>query len=100
MISTINVGTLNRMIYEIKIKRKLENSIKKLPITIQKKFSRLILDLRDKGPEQPSWPNYSKLSKNEYHCHLGYSWVACWKHEKKSIIIEVYYVGSREKAPY
>jgi hypothetical protein len=77
------MGTLNQMIYEIKIKRKLEKSLKKLPIAIQKKFSLLILDLRDKGPEQTSWPNYSKLGKNEYHCHLGYSWAACWKHKIK-----------------
>lgn len=88
------------MIYEIKIKRKLEKNLNKLPLMVQKKFFRLVLDLRDKGPEQPNWPNYSKLSPNEYHCHLRYSWVACWKHEKKSILIEVYYVGSREKAPY
>ena len=88
------------MIYEVKIKRKLERSLTKLPMFIQKKFLRLVLDLRDNGPEQPSWPNYSKLGSKEYHCHLGYSWVACWKHEKSTIIIEVYYVGSREKAPY
>ena len=88
------------MICEIKIKKKVEKNLKKLPLPIQKKLGRLVLDLRDKGPEQPNWPNYSKLHVNKYHCPLSYSWVACWEHEKNSIIIEVYYVGSREKAPY
>ena len=40
-----------------------------------------------------------QLSKNEYHCHLNYRYVACWRHEKNTITIEVYYVGSREQAP-
>ncbi len=63
-------------------------------------MSVLVLDLKDTGPEQPKWQNYSKLSSTEYHCHLGTSWVACWKHDKDTISIEVYYVGSREKSPY
>ena len=88
------------MPYEVKIKRKIEKGLEKLPVLIQKKLVRLLLDLRDKGPMQPNWPNYSKLNKEEYHCHLGRSWVACWRNEKETIIIEVYYVGSREKAPY
>ena len=63
-------------------------------------MSVLVLDPKDKGPEQPGWQNYSKLSETEYHCHLGTSWVARWEHNEDSINIEVYYVGSREKAPY
>jgi hypothetical protein len=31
---------------------------------------------------------------------LTYHYVACWRHEKETIIIEVYYVGSREDAPF
>ena len=73
------------MEYDIQVKKKLIKAIEKLPLIVQKKFGRLILDLRDKGPEQPNWPNFSKLDKNEYHYHLGYSWVDCWRHEKKSI---------------
>jgi len=41
-----------------------------------------------------------KLSEIEYHCHLTYHYVACWRHEKETIILEVYYVGSREDAPF
>jgi hypothetical protein len=67
---------------------------------VQKKLAILANDLRDLGPVQPTWPNYSKLSPTEYHCHLERSWVACWRHEQQTRVIEVYYVGSREKAPY
>jgi len=86
--------------YNVVTKKKILKGFKKLPVWVQKKTAALVNDLKDKGPEQPNWQNYSKLSKTEYHCHLGTSWVACWKHEKGTIIIEVYYVGSREKAPY
>ena len=86
--------------YDVSIKRKVLKKLNKLPLWVQKKMALLTKDLRDLGPEQPRWQNYSKLSSIEYHCHLSTSWVACWKHESDTIEIEVYYVGSREKAPY
>ena len=88
------------MEYNIVIKKKVVKSLRKLPVWVQKKMAVLANDLKEKGPEQPTWQNYSKLSQEEYHCHLGVSWVACWKHQSETIIIEVYYAGSREKAPY
>ncbi len=78
----------------------MAKGLRKLPIWVQKKMAILSKDLREKGPEQPAWQNYGKLSQTEYHCHLGTSWVACWRQHIQTIIIEVYYVGSREKAPY
>ena len=57
-------------------------------------------DLEHSGPVRTDWPNYSKLSKTEYHCHLNHHYVACWTVMKETITIEVYYVGSRENAPY
>lgn len=86
--------------YNVFIKKKIVNNITKLPLWVQKKMAVLAMDLKENGPEQPNWQNYSKLSPTEYHCHLGTSWVACWNHDKDTINIEVYYVGSREKAPY
>jgi len=71
-----------------------------MPKDIQFKFESLVNDLREKGPIRKEWPNFSKLGKNEYHCHLSYKWVACWYYENDSLIIEVYYAGSRENAPY
>lgn len=69
----------------------------------------LHLDLEDNGPDQNGWPNYSKLKGqgeniDRRHCHLvrgNPTYVACWEvKDKKNKIIEVYYVGTHEKAPY
>ncbi len=87
-------------IYSVVIDKRVLKGLSKLPLKIQKRLNLLVKDLRDGGPIQPNWPNYSKLEKDNYHCHLDYSWVACWKNEKGTLIIEVYYAGSREKAPY
>lgn len=88
------------MSYEVKIKKRVLKNLNKVPENVQTKFWFLVERLEDSGPIQPQLPNYSKLGPNEYHCHLGYSWAACWKHEKGETIIEVYYAGSRENAPY
>ncbi len=87
--------------WTVKIKRKLERKIAALPDVVQNLFADLKLDLEHGGPEQPSWPNYSKLGGEKYHCHLNYRYVACWElDDDKNLILEVYYVGSRESAPY
>ncbi len=88
------------MKYQVLIKKKVAKKLWKLPLWVQKKAALLVRDLEEKGPEQPTWQNYSKLGETEYHCHLGKSWAACWQHQKNTLTIEVYYVGSREKAPY
>lgn len=86
--------------YQVFIKRKFERKLKKLPSRVQRKLNLLLKDLRDLGPRQPHWPNFSKLEGSKFHCHLEYRWVACWEEIEDNISIEVYYVGSREKAPY
>ncbi len=86
--------------YKVIIKRKITRNLQKLPEKVTAAFLRLVLDLESKGPVQPDWSNYSKLSKNTYHCRLDYHHVACWRYEDGTIEIEVYYVGSREQAPY
>jgi len=88
------------MEYSVTIRKAALKDIKKAPARIQRKFEILVEDLEKLGPELPNWPNYSKLGKVTYHCHLDYHWVACWRHEKDTIVIEVYYAGSREDAPY
>ena len=84
----------------VKIKKQVAKNIKKMPDLVQVIFRELVKDLELKGPYQSDWANYSKLSSNEYHCHLSHKWVACWRYEKNTVIIEVYYAGSRENAPY
>lgn len=86
--------------FSVKISKKAIKGIQRMPIKIQERMNVLLKDLRVKGPMRYEWPNFSKLSDNLYHCHLAHKWIACWKYEKHTIIIEVYYAGSRENAPY
>ena len=85
--------------YLVTMKRRVGKAMAKMPVAEQDKLAR-ILDLTASGPVQPRWMNYGKLSSSEYHCHLSYHWVACWRHEAGTIEIEVSYAGSRENAPY
>ncbi|MFP5491456.1 MAG: cytotoxic translational repressor of toxin-antitoxin stability system [Bacteriovoracia bacterium] len=79
---------------------------KKIPIDVENAVFALISELRF-GPAV-NWPNYGKLknqgkNKDLRHCHLQKgkpTWVACWSVDRKNYIIEVYYVGTHEKAPY
>jgi mRNA-degrading endonuclease RelE of RelBE toxin-antitoxin system len=86
--------------FQVSIKRRVERGLKKLPRSVQDTLVLLLNDLQTSGPIQKGWSNFSGLGPSRYHCHLSGSYVACWTHEKKSIEIEVYYVGSREEAPY
>ncbi len=56
--------------YEIKIRKKVLKSIEKMPFAMKKKLKNLVEDLHKKGPYRAEWPNYSKLGKNNFHCHL------------------------------
>ena len=65
------------------------------------------IDLEISGPSARLWPNYGALPGKKYedkrHCHLekvNPTYVACWRVFKKERLIEVYYAGSHEKAPY
>ena len=86
--------------YHVTINQKAGKKLRQLPNDVKKLLFLLVEDLKADGPFQKSWPNYSPLGDGRYHCHLKYSWVACWTWFKGSIEIEVYYVGSRENAPY
>jgi len=86
--------------YNIRVKRSVMKKVDKLRSLEQDKFRLLLADLRDRGAIQKGWPNFSPLGNGSYHCHLSYNWVACWTWDKDTIEIEVYYVGSREEAPY
>jgi mRNA-degrading endonuclease RelE of RelBE toxin-antitoxin system len=88
------------MRYEVRIKKSVLKKLGELPEKIRIKLNYLILDLQEHGAIQKKWKNFSCIGENKYHCHLDYNYVVCWYWEKKSIIIEVYYAGSREKAPY
>ena len=90
--------------YQILVPRRVAKRLERLPVHVQDTFRSLGEDLKAAGPIQRGWPNFSSLgmegAMRKYHCHLTYNYVACWKYEKGTIVIEVYYVGSRQSAPY
>ena len=101
------------MTWKVYTPRKIEKSVGKLPETIQNLAFVFFKKLELFGPYLDTWDdaerikykNYGKLkgSDNKYHCHLkkgNPTYVACWEINKKEIIVEVYYVGTHEKAPY
>ena len=88
------------MRYTVKLTARSRKAISKLSDADKEVLVNLIDDLREKGPIQPNYRNFSKLGKGKYHCHLSYHWVACWECQNGEYVIEVYYVGSRESAPY
>ncbi len=88
------------MAYQVTIRKKVARGLQKLPKNVQQILFLLVADLQADGPIQRSWHNFSALGGGRYHCHLTYRYVACWTCERGDILIEVYYVGSREKAPY
>ena len=75
-----------------------------MPASIKDAVLALVMDIENAGPVRGDWPNFSKIGPNFYHCHLKKgrpTYVACWKMlDKNKRIIEVYYVGTHEKAPY
>ncbi len=86
--------------FTVVMPKRVEKQIQKLRLLEKKKLVQLIDDLREFGPVQNRWRNYSKLSDLAHHCHLSYHWIACWRETEKELVLEVYYVGSRENAPY
>jgi mRNA-degrading endonuclease RelE of RelBE toxin-antitoxin system len=86
--------------YLVLMSKRVQRQIERIPEPIRKRLVTLVEQLQERGPLQPGWPNYGKLSPNRYHCHLAYNWVACWYYQKGTVEIEVYYVGSRENSPY
>lgn len=83
------------------VSKKAAKRVRKLPRPVLELFEALLLDLSKIGPVQHEWPNYSKLTHGQFHCHLNYSFVAVWEVvDDKIRILEVTYAGSREDAPY
>lgn len=83
---------------------------KKLPESIIAQLANLAWDLEHYGPVQPTWSHYGQLKKepnipeNSHHCHIKSgrpTYVVCWQVINKTIkIIEIFYVGTHENAPY
>jgi hypothetical protein len=86
---------------------KADKQAAKLSEKVMLQLKLLFMDLINGGPAATDWPNYGKLwgqKGDKRHCHLQKgkpTYVCCWEVvDKKRKIIEVYYVGTHEKAPY
>jgi mRNA-degrading endonuclease RelE of RelBE toxin-antitoxin system len=86
--------------YLVLISKRVQKQIERIPEPTKKRLVALVEQLQERVPLQPAWPNYGKLGLNKYHCHLSRDWVACWYYKQSTVEIEVYYVGSRQNAPY
>jgi hypothetical protein len=82
--------------------------LSKLPPQIQDRFDLLSKELEVAGPIRSNWTNFGRLQGTKktllYHCHIKSgrpTYVTCWEVIDKDIkLMEVYYVGTHEKAPY
>jgi mRNA-degrading endonuclease RelE of RelBE toxin-antitoxin system len=87
--------------WDVTFTGKAAKQVPKLPKRERDLLALLVRDLMLRGPVLPDWRNYSKLGHALHHCHLSYKWVACWRVEAGELkLIEIYYAGSRENAPY
>ena len=92
------------MKWTVKLTNKAAKQYKKLPKVICDIIDALIMEIRIGGPVRGNWPNYSKLSNTEHHCHVKKgqpTYVVVWRENKGQIkFVEVIYAGTHEKAPY
>jgi len=76
----------------------------RVPETVRTALDTLVGEIEVYGPIRGNRKNYGKLGDDKHHCHLRSgrpTYVACWEMVNKSQrIVEVYYVGTHEKAPY
>ena len=97
------------MNWDVNLTKHAAKQLNKLPEKAKLVTQLLVEDLKHQGPAPgKGWPNYGKLhtrqNEDKRHCHLTKgrpTYVACWQildASKKTI--EVYYVGTHEKAPY
>ncbi len=96
--------------WEVGFTSKAARRKKQLPETVAEELARLIKNMELAGPIQKDWSHFGPLKKdrnipsNSYHCHLKSgrpTYVACWQViDKKIQIIEIFYVGTHENAPY
>lgn len=96
------------MNWTIKITNKAAKQVEKLPKAAKSTLLLLLRDIERNGPSASGgWKNYGKLKGmigDKRHCHLMKgkpTYVCCWEVIDKQVkLIEVYYVGTHEKAPY
>lgn len=92
------------MLWTVNFTKKTYKQFLGLPKTVQLKLRALVSEMQVGGPVRGNWKNYGKLGDGRHYCHLKSgqpTYVVCWEVVGiKMKIIEVYYVGTHEKAPY
>jgi len=92
------------MAWTVMLSNKAAKQYKKLPKSVRDNIDTLVTEIRVAGPVRGNWPNYSKLSETEHHCHIKKgkpAYVAVWEEIDGEIrVAEITYVGTHEKAPY
>jgi mRNA-degrading endonuclease RelE of RelBE toxin-antitoxin system len=92
------------MSWNVAFTNKAAKQYKKLPQSVRDCIDTLVVEIRLGGPVRGNWPNYSKLSGSEHHCHLKKgrpTYVAVWREDQGQIrFVVVIYVGTLDKAPY
>jgi mRNA-degrading endonuclease RelE of RelBE toxin-antitoxin system len=94
--------------WTVNFTKRAEKQLDKLSKSAFAALRLLVRDLESKGPAPgKEWQNYGKLrglKRDCRHCHLikgNPTYVCCWEVvDRKIRIIEVYYAGTHEKAPY
>ena len=90
--------------WQITLHPKVIKKIPALPKRVQQTLALLLREIELNGPARGNWPNYGKLGKDMYHCHLKKgqpTYVAVWLLRDKEIrLVEITYAGTHEKAPY
>jgi mRNA-degrading endonuclease RelE of RelBE toxin-antitoxin system len=92
--------------WTVKTTKKAQRQIEKLPDTVRAAYAALARELELLGPYRSNWSHYGKLrgTKSAFHCHIVSgrpTYVVCWDVTDKNIrLLEVYYVGTHEGAPY
>ena len=91
--------------WQVVFTKKSAKQVAAVPEAIRLLLNVLRRDIEISGPVRGEWPNYSKLGPTRHHCHLKKrgrpTYVACWEVVDRTVrIVEFYYVGTRERAPY
>jgi hypothetical protein len=97
--------------WKIEIPTAVKKKIKELPAPCVKSLELLLLEIQKEGPFRANWPHYGPLNKKNkviperaYHCHIKSgkpTYVACWRVVNKKVkLVEIFYVGTHENAPY
>jgi hypothetical protein len=84
--------------------KRVEKQYLQLPTNVRAAVVALMQDIQLNGPIRGNWKNYDKLGADKHHCHVKKgrpTYVVCWEViDNKVKLVEVYYAGTHEKAPY